>query len=247
LIFRARQLLLNRRVCIHTIAILAGGLATRLRPLTEQTPKSLIEINGEPFIAHQLRLLKARGIEKVIICVGYLGELIQRFVGDGQEFGMEVQYSSDWPELLGTAGAVKRALPLLGDSFFVLYGDSFLPCDYRAVGDALVASSKAALMTVFRNENNWDTSNVEFEDGRILVYDKRTHSRRMRHIDYGLGAFHQEAFADVPERSAVDLADLYRKLLTRGELAGFEVHDRFYEIGSLQGIRNLSELLRSGA
>src|SRR5579872_5855079 len=134
------------------VAILAGGLATRLRPLTDKIPKALVDVNGEPFIAHQLRLLASRGIPRVVLCLGYRGEMVRDFVGDGWEFGLQVNYSFDGPELRGTAGAIHQALPLLGDSFFVLYGDSYLPCDYAAVEQAFLTSGKTALMTVFCNE-----------------------------------------------------------------------------------------------
>ena len=175
------------------VAILAGGLATRLRPLTETIPKALIEINGEPFAAHQLRLLKSRGIERVVFCVGYRAEMIEEYVGPGGRFGLDVSYSSDGPVLRGTAGAIHQAIPLLGDRFFVLYGDSYLPCNYAAVEGAFLDSGRQGLMTVFRNEGRWDTSNVEFAGGRILAYDKKQHPPRMQHIDYGLGVFHRSA------------------------------------------------------
>src|SRR3989454_9791114 len=154
------------------VAILAGGVAMRLRPLTKTIPKALIDVNGEPFIAHQLRLLRANGIERVIVCTGYLDEMIQSYIGDGVRFGLQVGFSFDGPRLLGTAGALKRALPLLGDAFFVLYGDSYLPCAYGAIQTAFEQSGRLALMTVFLNDGRWDRSNVECSDGRILVYDK---------------------------------------------------------------------------
>lgn len=225
------------------VAILAGGLAMRLRPATEKIPKALIAIGGEPFIAHQLRLLRSRGLARVVLCVGYLGEMVREYVGDGARFGLQVEYSFDGPKLLGTAGAIGRALPLLGERFFVLYGDSYLPCDYAAVETAFRRSAKPALMTVFRNEGQWDASNVEFAGGRILAYDKKARTRRMRHIDYGLGAFEAAVFAALPE-GAADLALVYRDLLGRGELAGYEVAERFYEVGSREGIEELADYLR---
>lgn len=224
-------------------AILAGGLATRLRPVTETIPKALIEINGEPFLAHQLRLLRARGIERVVLCLGYRGEQVREFAGDGAAFGVHLDYSFDGPTLLGTAGALRRALPLLGDAFFVVYGDSFLPCDYAAAERAFSASGKLGLMTVYRNEGQFDTSNVEFADGRILVYDKRRRTPRMRHIDYGLGAFRAAAFAGLPDDRPSDLASLYQDLLARDQLEALEIPGRFYEIGSFEGIRELEEYL----
>ena len=154
------------------VAILAGGLATRIRPFTESIPKALIAIHGEPFLAHQLRMLRLRGVTRVVLCVGYRGEQIQQFAGDGAQFGLEVDYSFDGPALLGTAGAIRRALPQLGDAFFVLYGDSYLPCDYQRVEEAFLASAKSGLMTVYRNEGSFDTSNVEFSGGWILSYKR---------------------------------------------------------------------------
>jgi NDP-sugar pyrophosphorylase family protein len=219
------------------IAILAGGLATRLRPVTEKLPKSLIEVNGEPFVVHQLRLLRANGIQKIVLCVGHLGEMVREAIGDGSAFGVDVDYSFDGPALLGTAGAIRNALPKLGPAFFVIYGDSYLPCDYRAVGRAFQSSNKLGMMTVFRNEGKWDTSNVEFERGEILAYDKKNRTLRMKHIDYGLGVFRSEAFAQPQAEGPQDLADLYQNLLHRGQLAGFEVRERFYEIGSPAGLQ----------
>jgi NDP-sugar pyrophosphorylase family protein len=225
------------------VAILAGGLATRLLPLTEKVPKALLPVNGEPFIAHQLRLLAAGGVRRVVLCVGYLGELIHEFVGDGARFHLEVDFSFDGPMLRGTAGAIKQALPQLGPEFFVLYGDSYLPCDYRAVQAAYQASGKEALMTVFHNVGQWDSSNVDYSGERILAYDKTNPTSRMQYIDYGLGVFHDSAFAAVVDSRPHDLANTYRDLLVRGELAGFEVTERFYEIGSTAGLRELSDYL----
>ena len=227
------------------IAILAGGLATRLRPVTETIPKALIEVAGEPFLAHQLRLLRRNGFERVVMCVGYLGEKIQAFAGDGRAFGLRVEYAFDGPQLLGTAGALRRALPMLGDDFAVIYGDSYLPCDYRAALATFRDSGKLGLMSVHRNEGLWDASNVEFAGGRILAYDKANSTPAMRHIDYGLGAVQRGAFDDVPAGQPYDLAKVYQGLLRRGELAAWESSERFYEIGSVEGINDLGEFLKS--
>jgi NDP-sugar pyrophosphorylase family protein len=225
------------------VAILAGGLATRLGPLTERVPKAMLLIHGEPFIAHQLRLLAASGIQRVVLCAGHLGERIQEFVRDGSRFGLAVDFSFDGPSLLGTAGAVKNALPQLGAEFFALYGDSYLPCDYRAVWAAFQASGREGLMTVFRNLGQWDTSNVEYSEGQIRAYDKKNPTSRMKYIDYGLGVFRDRAFAGLARGVRHDLADIYRELLARGELAGFESGQRFYEIGSVAGLQELSDHL----
>jgi N-acetyl-alpha-D-muramate 1-phosphate uridylyltransferase len=218
------------------IAILAGGLATRLRPLTETIPKALIDIAGRPFIARQLDGLRAQGASRVVICAGYLGEQIQDVVRDGRDFGLRVDWAFDGPTLLGTAGAIKRALPLLGGPFFVLYGDSYLPIAWRPVQAAFFASNAPALMTVFRNDGRFDRSNVELEQDRIIAYNKRNPTIRMHYIDYGLGVFGPSAFDAVPDDRAADLSDLYSSLAEWSQLAAYEVHDRFYEIGSVEGL-----------
>jgi NDP-sugar pyrophosphorylase family protein len=228
-----------------TAAILAGGLATRLRPVTERVPKSLLDVNGEPFIAHQLRLLQGNGIRRVVLCVGFLGGMIRDVVGDGRAFGVEAEYASDGAQLLGTAGAIRNALPLLGDAFFVLYGDSYLVCDYASVEREFKTSGKLALMTVFRNDGKWDASNVEFEGTRILAYSKKDRTPRMKFIDYGLGVFSAKAFERVRAGEPRDLADLYWELLAEGKLAGMEVTQRFYESGSEAGLEETARFLVS--
>lgn len=224
--------------------ILSGGLATRLRPLTEKIPKALIEINAEPFVFHQLRLLKKQGIRDVVICAGYLGEMIQDVVGDGRQLGMHVQYVFDGNKLLGTAGAIKKALPWLDKNFFTLYGDSYLPCDYATVQEKFLKDNKQALMTVFCNQGQWDKSNVEYSQGEILVYDKHQQTSAMQYIDYGLGVFAREAFDRVPDETVYDLALLYQQLLKDNQLTGFEVGERFYEVGSFSGIQELNQYLK---
>ena len=227
------------------VAILAGGLATRLRPVTEKIPKALLEVAGRPFLAHQLRLLQSAGIQKAVLCLGYRGEMIEREFGNGSQLGIELGYSFDGPELLGTGGAIRKALPLLNKRFLVLYGDSYLPIDYAAPVQAFLDSGKLGLMTVFRNEGRWDKSNVWFVDGVIRSYDKKQQTPEMRYIDYGLGIFDVTAFAGRPANEAFDLADVYRDLIVRNELAGYEVKERFYEIGSREGLAELDAMLRS--
>ena len=180
------------------VAILAGGLATRLRPITEKIPKSLVPVAGKPFLAHQLELLRSRGIRRAVLCIGHLGEMIQRDFGDGKNFGVQLDYSFDGPKLLGTGGAIKRALPKLGEEFFVLYGDSYLPLDYVLVAEFFHRSGKLGLMTVYRNEGKYDTSNVVFADGEIKIYDKKAKLPEMRHIDYGLSLFKASVFEKFP-------------------------------------------------
>jgi NDP-sugar pyrophosphorylase family protein len=227
------------------VAILAGGLATRLRPITEKIPKSLIPVAGKPFLAHQLELLHARGIRHAVLCIGYLGEMIQRDFGDGSAYGVKLDYSFDGPKLLGTGGAIKRALPLLGDEFFVLYGDSYLPVQYRPIAEFFQRSGKLGLMTVYHNEGKYDTSNVVFRDGEIAVYDKKHRPPDMRHIDYGLSLFKAAAFDAYPADGKFDLAEVMGRLVREKQLAGYEIHERFFEIGSPAGLAELETLLKA--
>jgi NDP-sugar pyrophosphorylase family protein len=227
------------------VAILAGGLATRLRPVTEKIPKSLVPVAGKPFLAHQLELLRARGIRHVVLCIGYLGEMIQRDFDDGSTFGLRLDYSFDGPKLLGTGGAIKRALPRLGKEFFVLYGDSYLPIEYAPIAEFFRGSGKLGLMTVFRNEGLYDTSNVVFADGEIKVYDKKTRLPEMRHIDYGLSLFKSSVFDSYPTDKPFDLAEVMGRLVRERQLAGYEVAERFYEMGSPAGLAELETLLKS--
>lgn len=229
------------------VAILAGGLATRLKPITEKVPKLLVEVAGEPFFNHQIRLLRKSGLTRLVLCLGYLGERVVELYGDGSKWGVQIEYSFDGPKLLGTGGALIRALPRLGGAFYVLYGDSYLPIDYQAVGKAFLDSGKVGLMTVFENKGLFDTSNVWFQGGAIRAYDKKDRLPTMHHIDYGLGVFSSAALDGFPRDQVVDLAQVQKALLERGQLAGYEIADRFYEIGSHEGLRELDRLLKNSA
>ena len=226
------------------VAILAGGLATRLRPITEKVPKLLVEVAGEPFFSHQIRLLKSAGLTHLVLCVGYLGEKIVELYGDGSKWGVRIDYAFDGPKLLGTGGALIAALPKLGDAFYVLYGDSYLPVDYGAVGDFFLRSGQPGLMTVYENHGRYDTSNVWFEGGELKLYDKKNRQPQMHHIDYGLGVFRAAAFDGFPRDAVVDLAAVQTQLCQRGQLAGYEIKQRFFEIGSHEGLQELDALLR---
>lgn len=218
------------------VALLAGGLATRLGDLTQQIPKSLLDVAGKPFAEHQLDLLRQQGFTQVVFCVGYLGELVETALGDGSRWGIILRYSYDGPTLLGTGGALRGALPLLGEAFFVLYGDSYLECNYGRVEEAFLASGKLGLMTVYRNLDRWDRSNVLFREGRIVRYDKENRTPDMQHIDYGIGILQADVLAAYPVDRSFDLETVYQDLVAKDELAGFEVKERFYEIGSPAGL-----------
>ncbi len=225
------------------VAILAGGLATRMRPITETIPKILIEIEGRPFAEYQIELLRAHGLTKIVLCVGYLGDMVRDALGDGSRWGVELAYSFDGDKLLGTGGALKRALPLLGDAFFVLYGDSYLECPYEAVESAFEASGKAGLMTVLLNENRWDKSNILFQNAQIQRYDKHNQTPDMLHIDYGLSVLKARTLEAYGDDAVVDLSAVFQNLIQQGQLAGFEVPERFYEIGSPQGLEETRQYL----
>jgi NDP-sugar pyrophosphorylase family protein len=225
------------------VAILAGGLATRLRPITEKIPKVLVPVAGKPFLAHQLELLRKEGVTRAVLCLGHLGEMVQRDFGDGSAHGVQLEYSFDGPKLLGTGGALKQAMAKLGEKFFVLYGDSYLPIPFAPIAEFFERSGKRGLMTVFRNEGKFDTSNVVFANGEIQVYDKKNKRPDMLHIDYGLSLFRREAFDEWPGDQPFDLADVMQKLVGQKQLAGYEVPERFYEIGSHAGLNELNELL----
>lgn len=228
---------------MYTVAILAGGLATRLRPVTATIPKALIEVADRPFISHQLEYLRAQGISSVVICIGFLGELIQDFVGNGSAWGLDVVYSLDGPTLLGTGGSLKRALPLLGEEFFVLYGDSYLPVDYPSIQKTYAKNKKLGLMTILKNEHKWDKSNVEFDGINIIEYNKENIRDEMKYIDYGLSILNALVLRKYPCKNSFDLSTIYNKLSLDGQLAGFEIFERFYEIGSLQGIADTNSYL----
>jgi N-acetyl-alpha-D-muramate 1-phosphate uridylyltransferase len=226
------------------VVILAGGLASRLGPIAATVPKSLIVVAGQPFISHQLRLLRRQGIGNVVLCVGYLGEKIRDYVGSGDEFGIEVAYSFDGNTPLGTGGALRRALPLLGETFIVLYGDSYLDVPLDPIMRQFYRIGLPAMMSIFRNEDRWDTSNVLFDGTRVLRHDKQKPSAEMRYIDYGLGVLTASALAG-EQANSFDLSDAYARLAAEGRLGGYEVTQRFYEIGSPDGLQETDRYLRA--
>ena len=225
------------------VCVLAGGLGTRLGDLVQQVPKPLLPIAGEPFLIHQLRLLQSQGAVRIVLSVGYLGEMIERRIGE-EQFGMSIAYSYDGPQLVGTLGAVRRALPLLGTRFLVMYGDSYLRMDYRAATAAWRTSGRAALMAILKNEGRWDTSNVVFRDGLVAHYDKYCQTPDMRWIDYGLGGLTARAL-ECADLDTADVAVLYHELAEHEELCGYETSARFFEIGTPESLQETDRFLRS--
>jgi NDP-sugar pyrophosphorylase family protein len=225
------------------VVILAGGPATRLYPITHSVPKAMIEVAGKPFIAHQLELLKKNGIENVVICLGYLGERIKDFIKEGEDFGIKVEYSFDGEKLLGTGGAINKALNLLDDVFFVMYGDSYLRADFKAISDYFLSRDKKGLMTVIKNQNRWDKSNVVYNKGKIIKYDKKNPTADMEYIDYGLALLKKEIFSQRNYGQVFGLDRVYEDLIQEGEMLAYEVKKRFFEIGSLSGLEETRKYL----
>ena len=229
--------------------LLAGGLGTRIRPLTETMPKALVPVLGRPFADWQLTQLAAQGIERVTCCVGYRGDMLRDHVGDGSRFGLSVKWIDEGARLRGTGGALRLALDqgALDGAFFVLWGDSYLPIEFSSVEDAWRRSAMPALMTVMRNEGRWAASNAIYADGRITLYDKmRPEERRseMHWIDYGISVLTRDVVdRHIASESVADLAGVMRDLSLAGQLAGLEVTERFYEVGSPEGVRDLEGYL----
>ena len=227
------------------VVILAGGLATRLGSLTEKTPKSMLKIAEQPFIAHQLENLKKQGIERVLICAGHLGEQLEKFLGNGENFGLSINYSFDGSTQLGTGGAIANASALLDENFFVMYGDSYLVTQWNKIDSAFDDIGKPALMAIFKNFGKWDVSNVQFIGNDLIEYNKTSPSKSMDFVDYGLSIFSKNFFVNHPFNNNFDLSELLQSLSCSRSLAGIEVKERFFEIGSLSGINETENFIKS--
>lgn len=228
------------------IVVLAGGPGTRLRPLTEEMPKSMISVKGKPFLQYQIELFKHSGIRDIVLCVGYLAEKIMECFGDGGKFGVKIRYSVEGNRLLGTAGALKRSESLLDDVFFITYGDAYLMLDYANAMAYFKRFNKLGLMVVYKNFNRFDKSNVIVEDGYVKVYDKRRQTPDMVYIDYGVSVLRRESLALIPPDVVMDLQEFYRVLIEPGELLAYETYNRFYEIGSFRGLKEFRQLSSRG-
>lgn len=228
-------------------AILAGGLGTRLRPLTDEVPKAMVPVNGRPFLEYEIELLKDRGVDEIVLCVGYLGEKIRRHFGDGEEFGVRVQYSSEGDSLLGPIGALKLAEKLLSRVFFVTYGDAYLRMDYRKMMDMLLQSDEVAVMAVYRNQGKFGRSDVVIRDGMVVAYDKKTSAPGMHWTNFGVTAIKKEAIESVEPGRIYDEMKFYGELVERRQLLAFEVGERFYEIGTRASLKEFSEFIVQAA
>lgn len=223
--------------------ILAGGLGTRVQSRIGLVPKSMLLIRGKPFLEYQLSLLRENGIREILLCVGYLFELIEQHFGDGKNFGVKLTYSYEKEKLLGTGGALRNARPLLEESFYLLYGDSYLEISFPDVYHSFERQNCPVLITVYHNEDRWDKSNVIFAGGKVKRYDKKTSSPAMRYIDYGLAVFKRAVVKRMPSGVPYDLSQLYMQLARDGHLGGYEVFDRFYEVGSAPGIKDFEDFV----
>ncbi len=227
------------------VVILAGGLATRLRPLTSCRPKSMIRVLGKPFLEYQLEMLKQNGIKDIVLCLGYLGKHIESYFGDGKEFGMNIDYSYE-EEPLGTAGALRKAEAMLEDPFFTIYGDSYLFLDFAAIVSFFKSQNKLALMTVYKNYNRYDKSNTVIEGSLVKKFSNKEKTEDMFYIEYGANIFRKKALKLIPEKEPSSLDELFTKLIEKEELLAFEVKERFYEIGSPQGLKEFEDFVRKG-
>lgn len=229
--------------------ILAGGLGTRMRTLLGDQPKTLVPVLGQPFAAYQLDWLARQGITEVVYCLGHQGSAVRAFVGDGQDWQVSVTYVDEGDNLRGTAGALRLAFDagVLRPEFFVLYGDSFLRVELRRVNEAFARSGRRALMVVLRNDNRWVPSNVVYDKATVVLYNKNGVADRagdMVYVDYGVSVLCRDLIGErIPAGVVADLSDVLRDLSREGGLAGFEATERFFEVGSPDGLRELEQHL----
>jgi len=226
------------------VLILAGGLGTRVSSLYPDLPKAMIPVNDEPFIGHQLKLLARENVTDVILCLGHLSETIVEYVGNGEAFGLNVQYSYDGEKLLGTGGAILKASLGLNRPFAVLYGDSYLDTNFYPIYDAFQQADKLGVLAVFENKNQMIPSNLSYKFGMVVHYDKNKPSPNMQYVDYGLSIFKPQAFSAFADKQSFDLAEVFTALIKEKQLAAYEVKDRFYEAGSEQGINELAAYIK---
>lgn len=224
------------------VAILAGGLGTRIQSVSRGLPKSLMEFNGKPFIEWQLQLLEKNKCKSVVICTGHKSSLVKRYLESRTKSTLDIKLSFDGKYSLGTGGALIKARKHLGKAFLVLYGDSYLSVNFEEVTEYFLNIKKSGLMTVIKNDNNFERSNVYFKDNLVLEYDKLNGNKKMKYIDYGLSAFKSECLSSFKINSSLDLSIILSELAVKQQLAGYEVFDRYYEVGSIQGIKDFKKL-----
>ena len=225
------------------VAILAGGLGTRLRPLTNKIPKPMVPVNGKPFLEHELRMLKSKGFDEFVLCVGYLGNAIENYFGNGEKFGVKISYSYDGESLKGPAGALKNAEALLGEVFFVTYADAFLELDYAKILEKFSFSKKLGLMVVFENHNRFGKSDLIVKNGLVTKYSKTAQTPDMVWINYGVSLLKKKALVLIPKKGEVGEEEFYTKLIRAKELLAYETKERFYEIGTPESLKEFEKYL----
>jgi MurNAc alpha-1-phosphate uridylyltransferase len=227
------------------VAVLAGGLGTRLRLVTGETlPKALVPVAGRPFIDRKLDELRGRGANEVVLLVGHGGDALRTHVGDGEAFGLQVTYLEDGPTLLGTGGALLRARPMLGDTFWTTYGDTLLSVDTASAEAQFAASDALGLMTVLHNRDRWEPSNTRVEGSRVVAYSKQPRPAAAEHIDYGMLLFRAAALSGFGPGDAFDLGEALGALVTQQRLDAFEVTERFHDIGTVEALRETEDWVR---
>jgi len=230
------------------VVILAGGLGTRLWPVTKRVPKPLVPVAGAPYMEHQIRLLARQSLTDIVVLTGYLGEQIEDCFGDGQRFGVSIRYSRE-QQPLGTGGALRNARNLLADSFLVIYGDSYLPIAYASVGHLLTTTAAGAVMAVYRNltgETNVRCNVALDADSTVLRYDKRAVAgdKELQYIEAGVLALRSSVLDLIPPHRPVSLEEeIFPTLIARRRLLGFSTQQRFYDMGTPERLRAIEEYL----
>ena len=230
---------------VFPVVILAGGLGTRLGDISKKVPKSMVLLDKKPFLHYQLKYLNLQGVKRVIICLGYLGKQIEDFFGNGAKYNLEIIYSPEGDQKLGTGGALLNAKNLLPDYFFLMYGDSFLPISFQDVQSFFLQNSCLALMTVMNNANKWDKSNVVLRQNNLIFYDKFNTDLEMNYIDYGLSLLSKKTLLFYKFNKKFDLSKFYNSLSIDKFLHGYVVKKRFYEIGSIIGLDETRKFLKN--
>ena len=225
--------------------ILCGGLATRLGNLSKDTPKSMIKIEGKPFLEYQIEMLKKQSIKDIILCAGHLSEKIIEYFGDGKKFGVNIRYSHDDEKPLGPIGALKNAEPLLDDVFFIMYGDSYLFVDFKKVYSYFLEYEDLALMVAYKNFDKYDASNLAIKNGRIVACGKENKTKDMIYIDYGTSILRKKVLEIVPKYTPYSTERFFSELVKKRELMAFETEERFYHIGNLKSLEEFRSYIRT--
>lgn len=224
--------------------ILAGGMGTRLRPVTYHIPKPMVPIHGKPFLWHQLMLLRENGFKDILLLVGYLGHVIEEYFRDGCDIGMKIRYSyEDAP--LGTAGAIKNADKVITGDFLLLNGDTFLPIDYVAMSAFFLRCGKIGLIAVSSDSSQINTYNMKITESAVVAsYDKKN-AVGMNCKDAGAGFYKRSVLELIDKYNASSFEeDIYPRLISESGLAAYKTDTKIYDIGTQQGLKAISERLK---